>query len=294
MNALSAIEAFVRVAEAGSFRGAAARLGISPSAVSKAVARLEAELGATLLARTTRSVRLTTEGELFLEQARPALDQLYAGMDLVAQSREAPRGPVRLSLPLVLGDAVVAGLPRLLARYPGLQLDVTVTDREVRVVEEGFDVVVRIGDLVDSSLIGHRLRASRWLTAASPAYLAKHGTPARPRDLADHACLRFTRPSGGLTPWRFREGDRVEIVRVGERLRMDHGPLLVDAAIAGLGIVQAFDFMLADALGSGRLVQVLGAHSAAGPPVHALCPPGRQRTPRVRAVLDLLGDALGG
>lgn len=294
MNPLAGIEAFVRVAQAGSFRGAASRMGVSPSAVSKAVARLEAEVGATLLARTTRSVRLTPEGEVFLEHAGPALDQLYAGLDQVAQAREAPRGPVRVSIAEVLGARVVDGLPRLLARYPGLQLDLSVTDREVRVVDEGFDVVVRIGELVDSSLIGRRLRTSRWITAASPAYLARHGTPTRPEDLADHACLRFSRPSGGVTPWRFRVRDRIEIVRVPERLRMDSGPLLVDAACAGLGVVQAFDFMVSDALGSGSLVEILAPHVAPGPPVHALCAPGRHKTPRVRAVLDLLADALGG
>jgi DNA-binding transcriptional LysR family regulator len=201
IGSFSGIEPFVAVAETRSFRAAAARLGVSTAAVSKAVRKLEDELGVPLLQRTTRHVSVTPEGEALLVHAREALDRLLAGLDRVARARGLAEGPLRVSVSPVLGRLVVGALPRLLQRHPGLVPDLSVTDRVVSLAEDEVDVAVRIGRLDDSSLIAHRLRPPRWVTVASPAYLARRGEPRAPFDLADHACLKYATLRGGVVEW---------------------------------------------------------------------------------------------
>jgi LysR family transcriptional regulator for bpeEF and oprC len=291
MSGFAGVEAFVFTAELRSFRAAARRLEVTPAAVSKAVAGLEARLGARLLDRTSRRVRLTPEGALYLARARAALDALQAGADEVATARDAPSGRLTVSLPFVLGRPLVSALPRLTERHPRLSLDLRFTDRPVKLLEEGVDVAVRVGALDDSELVARRLRDLRWVTAASPDYLAARGTPRTPAELAGgHTCLKFRAPSGVDVEWQFAasRGGEGRAVRLPTRHRMDQGDLLVEAAAAGLGVVQAFDFMLAPWLERGALVEVLAHQAAAGPALHALCRPGQQRTARVRAFFDFL------
>lgn len=291
----SGIAAFVAVAEARSFNKAATQLGVSRAATSKAVSRLEAELGVTLLVRTSRSVSLTNEGELFLARCRQAVDAVQAGRELVAQAQQIAQGEVKLTLPPVLARVIVPGLARLAARHPRLAFRLSVTDRVVRIVEERVDVAVRMGGLPDSSLVARALRTPRWLTLASPAYLARHGVPARPDDLATHNCLAFVPPRGVAQAWWFRadRGAPPAPVHPGGNLLVDHADALPAAAAAGMGVCQVLDFMADDYLRDGRLVEVLADHAADGPPIHALCAPRRQRSPRVRALLDVLDEVLG-
>lgn len=294
MDLFAGILPFVHVAQERSFRMAAERLGVSTAAVSKAVAKLEAELGVRLLERTSRQVALTPEGESFLERAREAVAQVHAARETVAHAQRAPRGPLTITLPYILGPLVLPRLARLQARHPGLTLHVRLGDRLSRLVEEQIDVALRTGDLEDSSLVGQLLMRTRWVTLASPAYLARHGTPTHPEALVQHQCLKFILPRGVAREWSFREapGGPARTVRTGGALDVDHGPALLDLAAAGAGLCQVLDFMLDERVRDGRLVEVLKEYAAEGPPVHALCVPGRQTVPRVRALLQLLVEEL--
>jgi LysR family transcriptional regulator, regulator for bpeEF and oprC len=289
---LSKIEPFVQTAERLSFRAAASHLGITPTAVSKAVAALEAELGVKLLNRTSRHVALTPEGEVYLGHCREALDRLQAGLDEVTRAAQVAEGPVRVSLSPSLGREVLQQLCRLVGRYPRIEVHLSFDDQPVALVEAGVDVAVRIGPLPDSSLVARRLRSPRWATVAAPSYLARHGPIRGHRDLADHACVRFATPSGTLAPWWFQLAPDAAPVAIDPpaRLVLDHGELLLDAALAGLGVAQVFDGMAAAPVRRGELVEVLAHEAAPGPPLHALTLPGRQKVPKIRAFLDFLQD----
>ncbi len=287
---LAGIEHFVAVAEARSFRQGARRLGLSAAAVSKAVARLEEALGVRLLERSTRSVALTREGELFLGRCRQALDALQAGADEVAAAGEAPVGTVRLSASPVLARPLVQALPRLRARHPRVEVELSLTDRLARLVEEEVDVALRLGPLSDSAQVARRLRSPRWVTVASPALLARQGPPRRPAELVGLPCLGFVSPAGGVVGWSFAGQAALDL---SFPLRLDLGEHLVTAAVAGLGYAQVFDFMVTEDLAAGRLVEVLADYAAPGPTLHALWRPGRQQLPRVRVVLDWLVEVLG-
>ncbi|MEM6785883.1 MAG: LysR family transcriptional regulator [Myxococcota bacterium] len=289
MPRLTGVPSFVQVAERQSFRAAARALGVTPTAVSKAVARLEDHLGVQLLRRTSRSVTLTPEGARYLAHCRAALARLVAGEEELTQATRVARGVVRASLSVALGRIVVPGLPRLRERHPRLELELSFRDEEVSVASDDVDVAVRIGALVDSALVARRLRTTRWVTVASPHYLARSAPLRTPSDLAAHQCLRFARPGGGLADFRFRSGS----VAVGRNVVLDHGDLLVDAAVAGLGVTQAMGFMVAAPLARGDLVAVLAEEGVAGPPLHALTLRTRARMPRVRALLDFFGETFG-
>ncbi len=293
MPELVGVPAFVHVAEQQSFREAARRLGVTPTAVSKAVSRLEERLGVKLLLRTSRHVSLTAEGEVYLRHCRAALDRLQAGEDELTQASQVARGSVTVSLSPVLGQVVVSALPRLVGRCPDLRVALSFADRAVGLVEEEVDVAVRIGALPDSALVGRRLATLRWATVASPSYLARAPALRRWQDLACHDTLRFARPSGGVADWVFRDGGEAVSWGGEGSVVLDRGDRLVDAAVAGLGVAQVFGFMAAEAVRRGELVEVLAHQAAEGPPVHALTLAGRNRVPRVRAVLDFLGDVLG-
>ncbi len=281
---------FVAVAEAGSFRRAATSLAVSPAAVSKAVRALEQELGVTLFLRGARTATLTREGEVFFEHCRPAVTSVAGGRASVESSRKEPQGQLVVSVPFVCAAFVLAPLTLLRARHPRLSFRLVVTDQLSRLGEESVDVAVRVGPLVDSSLIARKLRTTEIWTVASPGWLARHGAPATPDDIEDRDGLVLFAPNGKPRMFHFREGQRAPRTT----LVVDHGPTLVDAAIAGMGITQVFDFMVDEIVREGRLVRVLVDHTAEGPPVHALCAPGRRATARVRAAFDAFADAFAG
>lgn len=288
MDLFSGVLPFVHVAEARSFRAGAERLGVTTAAVSKAISRLEAELGVTLLQRTSRHVSLTTEGALFLERCRQAVAELQTGRDLVARAQRSPQGTLRVTLPPILGRTILPAVARVSSRHPRLQIQLVLTDRHVKLAEEEIDVAIRMGELEDSSLVARTLRTPRWVTLASPGYLARKGTPEKPADLARHDCIKFVSPRGSVREWTFRDGK----TETPSRLLLDHGDLLLDAATEGLGVVQVLDFMVAPFLASGRLLEVLAAHATHGPSLHVVTLGRRAAVPRVRVFLEALDDAL--
>jgi DNA-binding transcriptional LysR family regulator len=278
---------FVATAEAKSFRAAAKALGVTPSAVSKAIAKLEADLGVELLRRTSRTVSTTTEGDAFLRRCRTAIDEVLAAREGASQSGKAPRGLLRVSLPPALARMVVApALPQLTARHPLLEVELVCTDRFVRMTEEKIDVAIRIGKLEPQSALSRRLRVVRWMTVASPAYLARRPAPATPADLAAHELLAFVLPNGKRAPWRFAGDVTLEPSR---GAIADDGLVLVELAAAGLGIVQAHDYMVASRVAKGELVPVLAEHAAEGPVVSVLA---RTSSAKTRAFLDFAAAAL--
>lgn len=282
---------FLHTAENRSYRKAAERLGVTPAAVSKAVLKLEERLGVKLLVRTSRSVSLTPEGAAFLVRCREAMSSLQAGREQLSAARSMPRGELRLTLPFILGRRVVPELPRLQARYPDLTFRVSMTDRLVRLVEEGVDVGVRVGGREDSSLVSKVLGTSRWVTVASPSYLARAGAPIKPEQLARHSCLMFVAPNGRPREWTFLDpqtGRALEPPKLEPKLLVDQGELMLEAAVAGMGVCQVLDFMVGDLLAGGRLQEVLAPYAAEGPTLHALAAPERARTPNVRACFEFL------
>lgn len=289
MDFLGSVIPFVHVAEERHFRRAAARLGVTPAAVSKAVARLEAELGVTLLDRSSRHVALTPEGALFFEHCRAALEQLRTGRERVSAAQRVAQGPVRLTLSPVLAGQVLPALAGLTELYPRLTFELTVTDRLARLADEELDVALRIGELEDSSLVSRVLARPRWVTLASPAYLKKRGTPRTPADLAGHDALSFRTPRGVPRPWVLVErGESVHVTPAVTRLLIDSGELLVQGALEGLGVCQVFDFLALEHVRAGRLVELLPEHQPEAPAIHAVWLPRRQMAPKVRLLLEAL------
>ena len=274
---------FVAVAEGSGFNTAARRLGLSPAAVTRAVAAVEARLGARLLERTTRSVRPTEAGARFLEHARRLLAEIDAAERDAAGLNEVPRGELALTAPVVFGRLhVLPVVLDFLDRWPEVTARLALLDRTVSLVEEGFDVAVRIGRLPDSSLMATRVGVIRRIVCASPIYLAAHGTPATPADLKSHRCVAFT----GTTPtpeWGFAAGTSV---RVRPSLAVDNAEAAVDAARAGIGITCVLEYQAAADLRAGRLVALLRGLEPEPRPVHLLHPGGRLPPAKVRAFLD--------
>lgn len=295
MFSTSAVQAFVQVAELRSFRRAATQLGVSAAAVSKAIASLEEQAGASLFDRTSRSVVLTDAGARLLPHFRQAVDALSAGQAALHESTTAVRGTLRVSLPFVLGSLLVESLPSFLADFPEVTFDLRFTDRFVWLLEEDVDVALRIGELPDSSLVAKRLGRLAWLTLASPRYLKQRGTPNRPQDLRDHQCLKFRAPSGVPIEWVFAQsasgGGRA--LSLPNSHVFDQGERLLDAAVAGLGVAQVFAFLAREALQSGRVRAILTEYTAPGPPLHALVKPGQAKVARIRALLEALPRMLG-
>jgi DNA-binding transcriptional LysR family regulator len=277
------------VAEHGSFARAAAALGRDPSVVSRRVSALERRLGVRLLERTTRRLSLTEAGAALARQARAALAALAEAEEEASALGGTPRGLLRLALPGSFGRMWVAPLlPGFLAAHPEVRVDARFSNRYVDLVAEGFDAAVRVGTLPDSGLVARRVATHRRVLCAAPAYLAARGVPAEPRDLERHACLGFTW-FASHPDWSFaREGRRV-IVRAAANapLTADDGEALVHAAVAGVGIMLASDWLVGRELGDGRLVPLLEAwtHDKEGA-VHAVVPSGRLLAGKTRAFLD--------
>jgi DNA-binding transcriptional LysR family regulator len=297
VDQLSAMAAFARVVEAGSFSAAARTLGVSKSAVSKQVARLEDRLGVRLLNRTTRQISLTEAGTAFYAHCRQLVQDAEAAQDAVTHLAAAPRGTLRVNAPMSFGQLHVAPvLPDFLNAYPELSVEMQLNDRTVDLVEEGFDVAIRIGRLSDSSLIARRLAPLRRVVAAAPDYLDRRGRPQHPRELRQHECLVYSYLSSGRE-WRFPAAEGELRVPIGGRLEVNNGDALLAAARRGFGVVMLPTFLIAGDLREGRLEQVLAdwseAEEAAGA-VHAVFPASRNLSPKVRVFVDFLARRLAG
>lgn len=291
LESLSGLVAFVRTAEAGGFAAAGRRLGISASAVGKSVARLEERLGVRLLSRTTRAMTLTDEGALLYERASRILEDVAEAESTVAGTRDAPRGRLRVSLPTAFGQfVVVPRLPEFLHAHPHLELEVHLDDRQVDVIEEGYDLVVRIAQGLDNSgLIARQLGAHRFVICASPAYLARHGVPASPAALSDHHCIRFTLSGTGRTsPWRFVIDGREIAFEPPGRLAFNNNAAMLTAALADQGLAYLPAYVAEAALSYGSLIPVLDEQLRPNGVIAALFPPSRRTAPRVRVFVDFL------
>jgi LysR family transcriptional regulator, regulator for bpeEF and oprC len=284
---------FVRCAEQKSFSKAALDLGVTTAAVSKAIKKLEEDLGIGLFDRSSRTVELTRAGEVFLERCRSAVLNVQGAREAVRDTKSEPQGELAVSMSVILADLVVPLLPRLSAQYPRLTFRLNMSDRLVRLGGESIDVAIRMGDLEDSSLVSRLLRRTRWLTLGAPAYFATHAPPKTPNDIAAHNCLRFVGPSGRPRDWTFQDGNGTFRVKTEGNVTIDNGPSLLRAAEAGMGLVQALDFMAQTAVRDARLVEVLSAHAAPGPKIHAVSTRARASSPNVRAFVLFLVDVFG-
>ena len=294
MQKLECERMFVAVMEAGSFARAAQRLGTSSGQASKLVSRLEHELGARLLNRTTRALSPTEVGRAYYERIKLLLEDLDA-LDLAVSSRAGTAsGRLRLTAPLSFGNTQLApALVDFAERYPEISLDVSFSDRLVNLVDEGFDAAVRIGAQADQSLVIRKLCESRVVVVASPGYLARRGTPERPEDLADHDCIVDTNFRGRET-WDFHDGGSSIQVTVASRLYLSSPDACVTAAEAGLGITRLPSFVAGAHIRQGRLVPLLGDFLSVTLPVQAIYPPGKHLAVKVRSFVDFLAERFRG
>lgn len=291
MDKFQEMRAFAAVVDAGSFVGAADALGQSKTAVSRLVSELEARLGVRLLHRTTRKLSLTPEGEIFQERSKQLLSDVEAAeAELTARAGEAI-GPLRVNVPFTFGLMHLAPLwPVFMAQHPKVVLDVTLSDRLVDLVEEGYDLAVRIARLPSSTLVSRQLTSTRLILCASPQYLRRHGTPKQPEDLAQHAVLAYTLLSTG-EQWELQGPEGLVKVRVVPRMRSNSGDTCCAAALQHQGIVLQPSFLVAAHLKSGALVEVLPRYRAFEFGVHAVYANRKHLTPKVRMLIDFLVKA---
>ncbi|TWC68306.1 LysR family transcriptional regulator [Herbaspirillum sp. SJZ099] len=291
MNKLREIECFIAVAELGSFVKAADALGISKAAVSRTVLELEARLGSRLMQRTTRRLSLTEAGTLYLERCKQIVAALEEADDLLLAGAANPGGLLRINAPHTFGVLHLAPLwPMFLERYPGVALDITLSDRIVDIIDEGFDMAIRIARLSDSTLVHRKLASTGLLVCASPDYLDKHGTPTHPHELAQHQAISYSYNTG-KDDWQFDGPEGAVSVKVRSRMHVNNGDSCVAAALGGAGITRQPTFMIDQHLRSGRLVPLLTEYSAPELGIYAVYPSRAHLPPKVRAMLDFLSEA---
>lgn len=291
MDKLSAISAFVSVAQCGSFTEAGVQLAMGPSAITKKVAALEKMLGVRLLNRTTHGVALTDEGAACLERSIRLLAEMDGIEQLLAVRRKAVSGLLRVSVPYAMGQVYLApGLPAFLARNPQLSLQLNYSDSAPDLVENSLDLAIRIGAPRDSRIMARLLARSRRVTCASPAYLTQLGEPATVADLQNHNCITLLR-NGRKRLWNFLEAGRVRSVLPPGNLSVNSGSALREAVIAGLGVVQCNSILIAPELRSGRLVSLLETGEVQSEALYAVYLQNRHSAPRLQAMVDFVAEA---
>ncbi len=293
---LNALNAFLAVARRRSFAGAARELGVSTSALSQSVRQLEARLGVTLLTRTSRTVALTDTGRRLLEQSGAAIDQALESLRTVSARPGEITGRVRLSVPSPAVELVLARLlPRFAERHPGVEVEVQVENRFVNIVAEGADAGVRLSEAIERDMVQVRLTPpARFVVAAAPAYLARRGTPQRPEDLLQHACISIRGSFGGARyAWELERGKRTWRIPVEGPVTTNDPALMVQLARAGVGLLYAIEHQIADDLRQGRLRVVLEPYAAAVPGLFLYFPSRAQVSPALRAFVDLARELAG-
>jgi DNA-binding transcriptional LysR family regulator len=292
MESLSAIGVFVQAAEIRSFVAAGRVLGISASAVSKSISRLEEKLGVRLFHRSTRNITLTAEGALFLDRCRRVIAELEAAGDELQQMSSTPRGILRVSLPMI-GGHFLPVFAEFQSLYPDIQLDLDFTDRLVDVISEGFDAVIRSGAPKDSSLSSRCLGRYRMVAVGAPGYFAKHGKPVTPRDLLGHSCIHFRFPqTGKLQSWSIGNGMDEQGLDLPRSIICNSVEGRVCFALKGLGITYAADFMVRDTLLTGELTSVLDEYTLETSVFNLLWPSGRFVPPKLRVLIDFLSSRI--
>jgi DNA-binding transcriptional LysR family regulator len=289
----SDLRAFVRVMDRGSFSSAAKDLGLTPSAVSKLVSRLEDRLGVRLLERSTRRLALTPEGEAFLARARRIVADIEEAEAEVAQARGAPRGKLRINAGTAFGlHQLAPALADFLARYPEIDLDLSITDRLVDLIEEQADIAVRSGHIPDGPFIQRKIADLQRVICAAPSYLKRRGTPQTAADLKAHDCIVVAGP--GLNRWPFKTRSGVDVVDVRPRVVTDDAEAALRLAVEGAGIVRLSDVIVGGPLRDGELTALLtDVHHVEPFPLAAIYPAGRQRLPRVKVFIDFLVERFG-
>ena len=294
MNRAAQMTAFVRAVETGGFSAAARDLGLTPSALSKLVTRLEDRLGARLLHRTTRRLQLTAEGEAFYARARPILAAMAEAEAEVTEAGVSARGLLRLHCGSAFGMHQLApGIPRFQERHPEVEIDITISDQPLGAMESGVDLAIRIGPLDESSMVARRICNLERVICASPAYLLRHGTPRTPDDLQLHNCLSIT-SLPALRRWPFDTDDGIRVVHVTGNVAANNAETVLQLAVAGVGITRLTDVVVSDAIRSGALVPILADwHHVEPVPLYATYPSGRNLSPKVRAMVDFLVEEFG-
>ncbi|QNN59210.1 LysR family transcriptional regulator [Diaphorobacter ruginosibacter] len=288
---LNAVHMLIKVAECKSFTLAANQLSTSQSRISRTIAQLESELGVRLLHRNTRNVSLTPDGCELVDRCAPLIAGLDDARKLLLDRRCEPSGTLRLSAPSILGRVVLTPLlGQLMDRHPQLQIDASFTDRLVDMVDEGFDAAVRIGPLQDSRMIARSLPPLRWVTVASPAYLAQFGTPRTLEDLARHRCLAvYNHYLGRRVPWQFLNTDgEPEDWLAPQSVTFDSGDPLVEGSVSGLGVAQVMEFAVRSHIEAGRLVRLLPQCEGRSRELALVYPRSRQASPKVKVLAQLL------
>ena len=292
MDRLDAMHLFLRVAELGSFSAVAQQLGLARSVVTRQIAALESHLGVKLMVRSTRRLALTSAGTAYLEKCRVILNLVEAAETDVAEERLIPRGNIRISLPLSFGIKRLA--PLLLdfsQRYPEVSLDMDYTDRRVKLIEEGIDLSIRITRRMDPGDVVRKIGTSTMRVIASPDYLARHGRPQNPAELAHHECLGYT-ASEAISQWQFMVNGQLETFQLRSRINANNGEVLAEAAAQGLGITVQPDFIADSVIASGRVEQILLDFPQPELGIYAMLPSNRHVPHRVRMLMDFLAEQL--
>jgi len=283
---------FVAVAEEESFAGGARRLGMSPPAVTRAIAALEDRLAVKLLNRTTRYVRTTDAGQRYLEDARRIIGEADEADEAAAGINAEPRGHLAITAPALFGKLyVLPSIVEFLHRYPAMEVSALFLDRVVNLLEEGLDVGVRIGELPDSSMRAIRVGYVRRVLCASPDYLEKYGVPQNPAELSGHNIVSASAVSPTIE-WKFSQGSELAVVRVKPRLTVTTNDAAIEAAVQGFGITRLLSYQVAPHLASGQLKILLSEFEPAPMPIHVLHREGRHASVKVRAFIDLIAVRL--
>ncbi len=292
MDRLYLMTVYVAVAEEQGFAAGARRLGMSPPAVTRAVAALEERLGVKLLDRTTRHVRVTEAGQRYLDDARRIIAEVDEADDAVAGINAAPRGHLTVTAPVLFGRLyVMPGIVDYLQRFPGMDVSTVFVDRVTNLLEEGIDVGIRIGELPDSSMRAVPVGQVRRMIIASPSYIAKHGTPRTPHELEQHTIVAS---SGSSVPpdWRFQYGGSTQSLRVKPRLGVNNNDSAIEAVRGGFGIARLLSYQAAALLDAGELVEVLQDYATPAVPIHIIHRDSRQGSTRIRSFVDLMAERL--
>jgi len=290
MDRLDAIRLFVRVVECGSFAAAAREAGVGQPAVSKQIAALEAHLGAQLMRRTSRSMSLTEAGQTFYESAVKLVGELEAAESQVGLGQSAPTGLIRVAVPPVFGRLyIVPELPEFLARYPKISLELSVSSRTIHLIEDGIDLAIHHGELADSSMTATRIATTPFVTVATPGYLALHGVPATPSDLASHACVIFA-PRREPRAWMFEDRSGAIVHHPQGRLRTSDGEQIRAAVLTGLGLAHAPAWLFLREIASGAVRVVLQDYEAGSLPISAVHPAGRRLPTKIRVFIEFFAD----
>jgi DNA-binding transcriptional LysR family regulator len=290
IESLSGLVAFSIAVETGSFAAAGRKLGLSASAVGKAVERLEARLGLRLLNRTTRSLAVTGEGDILYRYVSRILKELQDAEQELHLVQKAPRGRLKVSVPTVLGRKIV--MPALLdfrTRFPEVTTEISLDDVKVDIIEGGYDVVLRLGELDDSTLRARRIGPHTFTTCASPGYLAHRGIPQSPADLHNHCCIYYRFPTTGRPEvWAFKNSTLATPIKPSTIL--NDGEALASAALGGLGIIQVPSYLVSDDIAAGRLQAILADYTDERGSVSLVWPPMSARAPKVRAFIDFMAE----